>query len=140
LIRKDWYSPQEIVPTMEQLEDFILPNLEMLRGGTYPTDPREAGRPGSGERSCARFVPAAELAAEIDARLVRIPKRVAITLHYTVQPAWTYAQIARELNMDEEKLEMEMFLMLKYLVGKDRKVDDFAVWKSKRKKKVKITV
>lgn len=140
MIKKEWYSPQEIVPTVDQLENFILPNLEMLRSGYYPTDPREVGRPGTNSRTCAKFVPAAELAAEIDIRLKRLNKRIAITLRYIKSPPWNMAEIARELNMDEEKLDAEIWLMLCYLAGKRRKVHDFAVWKCKIKKTVKITV
>jgi hypothetical protein len=131
--RKEWYSNSEIIPTVDQLTDFVLPNLPILRDGYYPNDPREIGRPGCGDQRNARFIPAAELAAEIDYRMSKLRYSIALTLCYSAQPGWTIQQVAFELHMDEEELQYEIYYMLKYIAGSRRKAETYADWKFKYK-------
>ncbi|MFA5252744.1 MAG: hypothetical protein WC454_09205 [Phycisphaerae bacterium] len=129
----NWYAPNEIhgAGTVEQLRDFLLPNLDDLRNGTWPVDERQSGRPG-GHCNRAPFVTAADVAAEIDFRMSGIVDSIALTLRYTAFPNWTYHAIARSLHYDEEGLMMEMELMLEFISGRKRKRNTYPEWKAKR--------
>lgn len=135
-IEKEWYAPFEIIPTVFQLREFLLPNLNDLRGGTYPTDPQQSGRPGYNPvfRPNARFVSPVEVAAEVDKRLDRLPVySAALELWYADN--WQYNstidELARKFHCGGEWLLAEMKWMLRYMAGKRIKIDSYIDWKTK---------
>ena len=137
---KDFYRPGEIVPTVFQLTEFILPWLDELRMGCWPRDYRITGYTDSNAKSPNRntrcsFLNAAELAAEIDFRLSRCVDSIMLILAYTANPPWTIEKIAQSLHYDEEDLRHEMRLMLKYIAGRQRKGQSYPRWKADRKRK-----
>lgn len=159
MIGKEWYSLGEVVPTVNQLTTFVYPNLDELRNGTWPTDPRPTGYVGR-SRSHSNKAPwenAAVLAATIDERMDRIVDSIVLILYYTDPrgeghnpdwqkdlfkgkitndriPYYTLAKIARELHYhNETELWEEMKLMLGYIRGRDTKTDSYPQWKAVRK-------
>ena len=134
---KEWYSPAEIIPTVYQLETFILPNLDDLRIGVWPTDSRETGYQDDGrssnKSSKASFVDAAELAAEIDDRMSGVVDSIALVLHYTAE--WPVEKIAANLHYNELDLWQEMRLMLKYVAGRNRKLQTYPQWKADKRRR-----
>ena len=137
---KEWYAPSEIIPTVYQLETFILPNLDDLRIGVWPEDYRETGYQDDGRRSNviarAAFVDAAELSAEIDDRMSVIVDSIALILYYTAR--WPVERIAQSLHYDELDLWREMKLMLKYIAGRNRKKQTYPQWKADRRRRKPI--
>lgn len=136
--QKDFYRPGEIVPTVFQLTEFILPWLDELRAGCWPRDYRITGYTDSEAKSPNRntkcpFQNAAELAAEIDSRLSRCVDSIMLILAYTTNPPWSIERIAQSLHYDEEDLRHEMRLMLKYCAGRPRKKLTYPQWKAVRK-------
>ncbi len=143
--QKDFYRPGEIVPTVSQLIEFILPHLDDLRLGCWPPDHRITGYTNSEAKSPNRntkcsFLNAAELAAEVDDRMSKVVDSIALILAYTANPPWSIERIAQSLHYDEEDLRHEMRLMLKYVAGKNQKADSYLEWKRKRKYREKATL
>ncbi len=132
IAEKEWYRPGEVIPTVYQLEHFVLPNLDELRLGVWPTDPRPTGYidTGKSQRNLkAYFIDPGELAAEVDKRMSRIVDSIALVLHYTTE--WPMPKIAQYLHYDELELWREMRLMLKFVAGYKRKRDSYPTWKAK---------
>lgn len=141
---KEWYSPGEVIPTVDQLTSFVLPHLDMLRNGDWPVDPRPTGYVGSSSKpnpGRAYFINAAELAAEIDERMSKVLDSIALILFFTAQPPWPIQDIARSLHYpDPIDLEYEMSMMLRYIAGYKRKRDTYPDWKAKRLYKKRYAV
>lgn len=129
----DWYKPSEVIPTVSQLQFFVLPYLDDLRDGSWPPDTRDTGYFDNGRSSTrvtiAPWLGAAELAAEIDERMGRVVDSVALILHYTA--GWEWYKVARNLHYTENELRREVILMLKYIAGRNRKRDTYPRWKAR---------
>jgi len=161
---KDWYLPWEVVPTVYQLENFVLPYLDDLRLGSWPPDCRTTGYTNDGmsipTNNKAHFVDAIDLAAEIDERMNMMVNSEALILYYTdprgvghnpdlkyrdydddKHPVYNYRRIAWMLHfLDEHDLEIEMHYMLKYVAGSKRKTQTYPRWKevARRQQKKRI--
>jgi len=133
VVRKDWYSPSEIIPTVFQLTEFILPNLYDMRNGTWPPDPLKIGQPGydSKVNYIASFIPAAELAAEIDQRLAMIgPTAFSLLGRYSDNPPKPLKDLCILMRCGEEHLDYEHRIMLGFIAGSRRKDSPYRVWKA----------
>ncbi len=132
---EDWWAPGEVIPTVSQLEMFVLPSIDELRNGDWPPDPRPTGYADyrkTRTNKQAHFIHAAELAAEVDERMDRITDSIALILYYTA--GWELHKIAKALHYyDELDLWHEMRLMLKYVAGRKRKATTYPRWKAIRK-------
>ena len=117
-----WYEPKDVLPNVEQLQSFVLPYLDDLKLGEWPTKPTgyvDKGK--SSTRNVASFGTAADLYIEIDYRLGCIVDSIALILFYTSNPTWSIERIAAHLHYDEIDLEHELAYMLFYISGKNRK-------------------
>jgi hypothetical protein len=138
-----WFSPREIIFSKKQLTEFILPELNNLREGCYPSEPDEyitykgntqmvmkrssyQGNRGKKILPMAHFVAAAEIAAEVDSRLKEIPKWWWVTSFYT--DGFTLEEIAKFNKTTLEQIERELRRMVAYLAGWKRKRVDYNYW------------
>jgi hypothetical protein len=141
-----WFPARGIYFSKIQLEHFLLPELNNLRAGFYPSEPDEyvtyakgvkvetkrSGYEKSGRKSTnhqAPFIAAAEIAAEIDARLSKCPQGWWVQSYYT--DGFTFVEIAKFNHTTEEWARREIGRMVKYLVGWKRKQVDYEAWKIK---------
>lgn len=118
----DWIAPKDIVYSVEQIKEFLLPMLISLQQGYYPCD--ATGYTPAEYKSIrilsrATFVQAVEIAAELTYRISRVPDgQLLIDLY-------TYHQPEKKL-IDKYKLNKWNFwltvnVMLQYVKGKKRK-------------------
>ncbi len=146
-IGSTWFPPREIRFSREQLTEFILPNLNELRRGEYPPECRETGYEDIKSKNIPRyayFIAAAEIAAEIDARLMMCGDKADIILGLyvpledgtMVEPG----QIAKDFGVSDDELYWLQKRLLNYLSGWRRRTLDFEDWwelKLKQKKESK---
>ena len=118
--------------------EWILTNLAELNMGFYPDSPPGLTWPPLATRKInsrqqARFIPAAELAAEMTARLSLIGDNVAILLaHYMLgEPIY---KIARDWQRNYYTIERELDSMVTYLCGSSRKTESYEEWLRERKR------
>lgn len=145
-----WFPAWAIYFSKIQLEMFLLPELNNLRAGDFPTEPDEyityehgvritrqrSGYEKSGRKSTnhnAPFIQAAEIAAEIDSRLamIPIPGRYWVTENLT--DGFTFEEIAKFYHVTEDQVKREIGRMVKYMVGWKRKEVNYKEWKKQIK-------
>jgi hypothetical protein len=120
-----WWQPSEIRFTRQQLKQFILPNLEELREGHYPSAP--AGRSTKHSQSkLAPFVIAADIAAEVDSRLKLIPNHTFIDEYFMRDIDEREICIRHQISM--YSFHRELNKMVSYLSGWKRKRIDYPSW------------
>lgn len=124
-------KPSEVVYSKEQLEEFILPNIMSFREGVWPGELISDEDSFAGNPFLAPFVPAIEVAAEVDSRLAKLPLIAQIVIDDVYIKGYSELQIANRLHLDERDLASARRWGLKYICGNKRKLTDFATWKSR---------
>lgn len=120
-----WWQPSEIRFTKQQLKQFILPNLEELREGHYPSAP--GGRSTQhGQSKLAPFIVAIDIAAEIDSRLGSIPNHALIEDYFSQDIE--EREICRRYHLSIYSFHRELNKMITYLSGWKRKRIDYPSW------------
>lgn len=129
-----WYSPSQINYSVEQLRSFLLPNLQTLRDGEYPPDPRDTGYERTShrmDRSSASFCTPCELAAEIEVRLAQIGNDGSIILLLYVY-GHTLSEVAMKHKRTEYEILRDSGKMLRYISGYKRKLMTYDAWLTMR--------
>jgi len=122
--------PSDIIYSKAQIEDFILPNLFTLREGVWAGEIEETDHYNHGAPYTATFVLAAEVAAEVDARLCKVPSKISTMLIKVYTIGYTVGEHAKQTNQDEEWLDRERRWAIRYISGNRRKLSDYSVWKA----------
>jgi len=153
-----WFPSRGIYFSKIQLQRFIFPELNDLRFGDYPPEPDEyityvrggwiemkrSGYEKSGRKLTnhnAPFIAAAEIAAEIDARLnmISLPQRYWVTENFT--DGMEFWEIAKFYHVGEDQVRREIGRMIRYMVGWKRPLVDYETWvKERRKYKTTVSV
>lgn len=120
-----WWQPSQIRFTKQQLREFILPNLNELREGSYPVAPTGYTKKANRFR-LAPFIIAADIAIEVDERLKQIPMRRYIE-KYFIEDQDVYS-IAQHEHISVYSLNRALNKMITYLSGYKRKRIDYPSW------------
>ncbi len=132
-----YWPPNQIRFTREQIE-WLISVLPLLRNGTYPRSPTETGVYDTpiGKRQVkakAPFINAAEIAAELDARLTSCGcEGLFLEMVYS-QPddkLFVLQHIAATLKVDINRVDRDIERALRYCCGYRRKSRSYSQWKN----------
>jgi len=125
-----YYKPNEIWQKWSENQvKWLIPYLPLLRGGSYPRDPKETGFYDTpiGKRQIkakASFITASEIASELDFRLCQCREDGLFLEMVYSQPEDIYfvmQHISSALNVDVNTVERNVHTALRYVCGKNRK-------------------
>jgi hypothetical protein len=131
-----WLAPRDITFSKDQMVDFLLPNLSMLRHGEWPPEEVETGYSGidaeairrKHSASTAYFTLACGIAAEVGARLNKCGKYDRIIYVLNCEIGGNPEKLAREFNMHIDDFNILWDKLLIYISGWKRKRMTFKRW------------
>lgn len=135
MTKKDWYSPHAVSRFTKAQVKWLIPLLPILRGGSFPPNPKESGYTEEGIKSRqfkpgARFELAAGIAAELDIRIQRVGlDGLLLEMLYTNDPddeTIIIQHIAQALNLETEEVTQRIRNALYFVSGQDRKSVSFS--------------
>ena len=132
-MKKDWYSPGGIKYTKAQVR-WLIPQLPLLRGGSYPRNPKETGYEDSVSlqqiKDSANFEVPAGIAAELDIRIQRAGvDGLMLEFLYAFEPDDEYyvvEHMAQCLNLHRKEVEQRIRNALYFVSGPDRKAGSYS--------------
>ena len=125
---RDYFSPKSITFTEEQVR-WLLPFMTLLRVGIWPPNFKESGYLDTkiiakNNKPSTPFVPAADVAAEIDIRLERAGIRGLMLEYYWSQDVddrqFAVLHLARIFRTDSNTIEQRLEETLKFISGEKR--------------------
>ena len=135
MMQKDWYSPGQVTARYTRAQvRWLIPHLPLLRGGSYPRNPKETGYvdPGIGRpdpKPNAAFTIAADIAAEIDLRIQRAgPDGLMLEFLHAFEPddeLFIIEHMAQALNMGTREVSQRIKNALYYVSGSGRKATSY---------------
>lgn len=127
---KEWYSPHAVTKFTRAQVKWLIPLLPLLRGGTFPPNPKESGYTDSGIKSRqfkagAAFETPAGIAAELDIRIQRAgADGLMLEFLYAFEPAdelFVIEHMAQCLNLERKEVEQRIRNALYFVSGVNRK-------------------
>lgn len=129
-----WYTPGQIKFSKRQVQNFILPWLDLLREGEWPSRPSCYVGHDKRVRTQATFVVPAEVAAEMDERL-KLCGREGALLERCYTEGERIEDIAKSILRDEHWVERRIGSLLRFVSGWRRPRVTYQEWLKKGKVK-----
>ena len=130
-----WAAPKDINFSKDQMVDFILPHLYMLRLGDWPPEGADTGYTGIDTAAIRRqhsgaapFARACEIAAEVGARLNMCGKYSRIIYRLNCEEGNSQEKLAQEFNLHPDDFDVLWDKLLIYISGWRRKRVTFKRW------------
>jgi hypothetical protein len=135
MTNSNFLAPRDITFSREQMENFLLPNLYMLRQGEWPPEEVETGYSGIDASaiqrkhgSTAYFTIACGIAAELGARLNKCGKYDRIIYRLNCESGGSQDKLAREFKLHPDEFNILWDKLLIYISGWKRKRVTFKRW------------
>ena len=131
---KDWFSPHAVTKFTRSMVKWVIPQLPLLRAGSYPRNPKESGYTDTGIKSRqfkagATFEVPAGIAAELDIRIQRAgADGLMLEFLYAFESAdelFVIEHMAQCLNLERREVEQRIRNALYFVSGVNRKASKY---------------